>query len=234
MPDLWHVVTRFTRLFESDPESKRKEFSLGFRRVLEVCGLRAARGVTLDELEDRIVRGQVRDFSELYPLLEYADGPTWESRSGSYLPDPKALAKAQKCFDRAKGEAPVQQDELDLGPSEEWAAFDSLGKAALYLYCRNHEQAIQVLTPEDKGSVIRSFLTQIHRASLDVAETGEFQRLSEGMRIPSDQWPPSGATPFGLLQRLTKDLESQGRSFLVADPEAWWQANESHLPDLPE
>jgi hypothetical protein len=102
------------------------------------------------------------------------------------------------------------------------------------IYCRSHEQAISVRTPQERGDVIRWFFRAIQSRISHVAETADFPRLLRALRVPLDDWPAGGQTPFGLLKQFSLKIGSQDRSFGVEDPAEWWHENEAYIPDLSE
>jgi hypothetical protein len=91
-----------------------------------------------------------------------------------------------------------------------------------------------VRTPQERGEVIRWFFRAIQGRLFQYAEKGDFPRLLRALRVPLDDWPGRGETPFGLLMRFSVEIANQDRSFEVADPADWWHENEVYIPDLPE
>lgn len=222
--DFYHVLLDYPAVSAPDPAA--------FRKTLEVCGIRPVAPFVVDDIHRRLVALKFVHVSELFPMLQYADGPAWDRQTGPYEPDPAALASAERCFEEAKGYPAFESDELDVVSSDLWEELYKAGKPGLFQYCRNHPQAVQILTPEEKGDIIRMFFRRMFPRCLEVAAGGEYARLLRGLRIPEADWPPRGEVPFGLLKRFTQEVGRLGRGFLAADPVAWWYANEASLPDL--
>jgi hypothetical protein len=187
-----------------------------------------------ESLLDRLVYEKFCHISELYPELAYQDCPAWEARVQPYLPDPVILSRAQESFELAKPWPAFEGDELDNISSGLWDQLYKTGRPALLIYCQNHSEAIGVRTPVERGEVIRWFFQGIQDRVSKIAEIPDFPRLLGSLRVPPDDWPSPGQTPFGLLKRFSQEIGAQDNSFQVEDPVAWWNANEAYIPDLPE
>lgn len=203
-----------------------------FRRDLDLYGIRPVGGNSHEGLLDRLVNEDFGHISELYPALAYQECPAWDARVGPYEPDPVALSLAQEAFEEAKGLPASDGDELDNVTSDIWDSLYKLGKPALLIYCRNYPQAWSVQTPVERGEIIRCFFETISGQVSRIARIPDLPRLLRSLRVPADDWPPAGETPFGLLKRLSQEIGKLDRSFQVPDPMAWWHANESYIPDL--
>jgi len=217
-----------------DPEITPASLLDPFRRILDIHGICPVPGSTYEGLLEALLSGTYSHISDLYPQLAYQDCPVWDARAGPYLPGPAVLSRARELFDIAKPWPTCESDELDNVSNDDWDRLYDLGKPALLIYCRSHEQAVCVGTPQERGWVVRSFFRAIQGRASKVVEQSDYPRLLRSLRVPLDDWPAAGQAPFGLLKRFSLEIGSQDRSFQVEDPVEWWHENEVYIPDLSE